>query len=356
MPAFKPPETPLADAIDGNVDWAEIRFEFADPILTDNKFDPNKPQLAWGVVQNGQKETWYISASSIETRLNEIGPTAGTTVKVAKIRTGPNAKEVKYQVEYVSGEQSPRDIRQNVINTQGQPTGTAPPQQQATTATTAPAGQPAATEPAAIQQYVYKPLEAFALIAQLAEDEAAIAAIIFEKVKAALPDDTPVEQIHTWARGVVISVGYDILAISRDHRMPFAGLDNVEIYEPPPPPWALDRDELLNLAHDVVVNSPDTATFVKKFFELMVDGHQHITSIHHAKAIVKEKLGYESFPPGADARTQVAAEVWVYADAREGGGDDVEACKEVAKLGRPLNLMPPTKTIKIKQDEEIVID
>ena len=112
MSFLKIPETTLQQKTMGQKQWVEVAFRYDLPRLSDNKFDPNKKQLAWGIQSNGEDMMWYISQTSIEKALNLIGPKTGTVVKVCKVRTGTEQKEVEYEVEFVIGETEPRDIRQ----------------------------------------------------------------------------------------------------------------------------------------------------------------------------------------------------------------------------------------------------
>ena len=414
MAFFKPNETSLQDKAVGNTKWHELRFEFRDPMLKPNKFNPDKDQLAWGVVNGFIKEIWYISQKSVEETLNVIGPINGTVIRVAKFRTGSGNTDVDWQVEYVKGPREPRHIRESVVTGSTIPLNniTDPISQQVQgghyEAQKYGGGGQGDEEPwydedggvdisdnvyvddirdipvqevivkqpvqrrqdrpweenseagAEAKEYVYPPLDEqkLELIRILAEDQAKMAVVMLEAYKKYMPDDLPGEELHTYVRGGMVGLSYDILSLDRDHRIPRVGLRNyvpLPPEEPAPEPedvigWTLERK--MDYASSFIGLSK--SEFVKEVFEYLTVIHQRVTSVHHAKELLKKKLGYATLPTDEESLKSLIHEFLVYNDGRAEGLDEMTACITVSnECGRHPGLMPPiNQDAKEKSDSK----
>lgn len=352
-------ETSIQQKALGQKQWLEVAFEFDNPILSTNQYPPPANQLNWGVMVNGQNVPWFITQKSIENALNAIGPKRGTKVRVAKIRTGPQQKEIEYEVEYVSGTMEPRDIRAELeAGQQPQQTTTQAPPPQATPVQAAPSSK-------GPDQSVYTQMGKSArdLINAVLDDIEQVYWICYDRVKAnERTKEWDEERIGSTATGFNITLGNQLRGLQGggyNARSDYAAFNSFTVEEtpvPPPPPGEMTLEQLQQAAVDLL--PLDKGLFVSGLFDLLVYAHPHSDNEHQVRAILKNKLGYETLPTQADVLSSLVHEYTVYCTTRDEGKDDVDACTEVhAQCGRDLSLMPPiTKTgVEPEDQEEIVL-
>lgn len=336
-------ETPLADKPLGRVNWLEVRFEFDNPRLASNNYPPPAQQLMWGTMVQGNSTPWYITQKSVEKLLNAIGPKAGTVVKVAKIRTGPQPKEIEYEIEYVSGTTDPRDIRAELEAQQPQ-SSQAPVQQQQGSSPVPP--QNSQRPPGQERVYTRTSQQEIEVWEARFTDNADLYMAGFNIISDLAPDDWSIEDIRQVATGVGIETNRQVGK--------FGGLGGWSVEatpEPLPPVPEMNLDQLHQAAMELTplpVNQ-----FVAELKELLTEAHPHAKDPKHTRNIITNKLGYENISIQEDVLSSLIHEFMVYCDARDQGLDDVNACILVAdECGRDKGLMPPIVNREAEQDKE----